>query len=531
MYLLALIFILLLVVLASVIAYVRLIDVHHETVHYPITLFDTSDVPLIKPPGKIVIEGNAHECHRTLTPCTTHADCNACREGLANCQLFDEDTVVQMHDVDGNEQTVTIRAGESYCFALDRERARSCNPSTGVWLLAETQTGFALLCSCLRPGLVTQLNMYEDCNVPVGCAPHGHITDVDGGDLRCVCDEGYISDFDAATETPFCRPRTVRDVLFDESFFPRAPCADGQVRLDHPGLNDYYRRYFRIEDICVVDPCSVDPISGRRTSGRLFSHTTADGEEINGCNCSAADGLLPVFNRHIADSGMVRRGDRTVANACLQPFNVHMLALKHVDYKYFWGRADHNNIADADIVFQANAAQLSDERYRVMLYPLLTPHPDVTEITLAGTGVLKISVSYDTVLKSTLLPASLFRLFKWKEGGTSEPVCFFPGAGRCIVINSDACIRRHGNAQVWTAETFTNSWCIFSRDGANIKIWSRAGRYPHGDAPAVLRLRGFFLNNDRERNTLRVVSTGAMTSGAQIDALTQTLETYPNYSV
>ncbi|QDL57028.1 PIF-1 [Dione juno nucleopolyhedrovirus] len=516
--------------MSSVVYAANLIDQHHENVHFPLQMFDTNSVPLINPPGEIVIEGNNLECHKTLTPCVTHADCNACREGLANCQLFDEETIVQMRDADGNEQPITIRAGESYCFALDRERARSCNPNTGVWLLAETETGFALLCSCLRPGLVTQLNMYEDCNVPVGCAPHGRIADLNG-DLRCVCNEGYVSDYDAATETPFCRPRTVRDVLFDETFFPRAPCADGQVRLDHPGLNDYYRRYFRLDDVCVVDPCSVDPISGRRTSGRLFHNTLANGEVVNGCNCPAVDGLLPVFNRHTADNGMVRRGTRTVANACLQPFNVHMLALQHVDYKFFWARPDHAEVADADVVFQATVAQLSDQRYRTMLYPLLTPHPDTAGTTLAGSGVLKISVSYDTALKNMTLPASLFVLFKLKERSTSQPVCFFPGEGRCIVVNSDACIRRHGNVQVWTAETFTNSWCVFSREGASIKIWSRAGRYPRGNAPAALRLRGFFLNNERERNTVRVVSTGDMVSNAQIDTLTQILETYSNYSV
>nr|UIX56163.1 Per os infectivity factor 1 [Hyphantria cunea nucleopolyhedrovirus]UIX56309.1 Per os infectivity factor 1 [Hyphantria cunea nucleopolyhedrovirus] len=531
MYLLILILVLLLAIVAAAALYANLIDVHHDDVHHPLQMFDTRNVPLIEPPGKIVIEGNDLECHKNLTPCTTHADCNACREGLANCQLFDEDTVVQMRDSNGNEQNVTIRAGESYCFALDRERARSCNPSTGVWLLAETETGFALLCSCLRPGLVTQLNMYEDCNVPVGCAPHGRIANIGGGDIRCVCDDGYVSDYDAATETPFCRPRMVRDVLFDETFFPRAPCADGQVRLDHPGLNDYFRRYFRLGDICVVDPCSVDPISGRRTSGRLFHHTTADDVDVSGCNCPAADGLLAVFNRHAATTGMVRRGDRTVANACLQPFNVHMLNLRHVDYKFFWARPDQDELADADVVFQAHASQLSDARYTAMLYPLLAPHPDVTEITLAGVGVLKISIAYDTVLNNTQLPASLFRLFKNRERATAEPACFYPGRGRCIVHNSDSCIRRHGNFQVGTAETFTNSWCVLSRNGANIRIWSRAGRYPRGEAPAALRLRGFFLNNDRERNTVRVVGTGDMTSGAQIDALTQVLETYSNYAV
>ncbi|AGA16269.1 pif-1 protein [Thysanoplusia orichalcea nucleopolyhedrovirus] len=525
------ILLLLLLIVAITYTYVDLIDVHREEVHYPITMFDNTRAPLIEPPNEIVIEGNSRECHKTLTPCFTHGDCDACREGLANCQLFDEDTIIKMIGYDGQEHETLIRAGESYCLALDRERARSCNPNTGVWLLAETKTGFALLCNCLRPGLVTQLNMYEDCNVPVGCAPHGRIDNINSVLIRCVCDEGYVSDYSADTETPFCRPRTVRDVMYDEAFFPRAPCADGQVRLDHPGLNDFYRRQFRFENICVIDPCSVDPISGQRTTGRLFYQKAANGDEIIGCNCPIGDGLIPVFNRHTADTGMVKRGDRTVVNACLQPFNVHMLSLRHVDYKFFWGRNDATDLADADMVFQANVNQLSHERYRAILYPLLASHPDVTEIALAGVGVIKISVSYDTTLKSILLPASVFRLFRNKENGTTQPVCFFPGIGRCITANSESCIRRHGSVQVWTAETFTNSWCVLSRDGTHIKIWSRASRYPRGDAPATLRLRGFFLNNDRERNTIRAVTTGDMSRGQQIDSLTQVLETYPNYSV
>lgn len=524
----AIILLFLLVIIAIVYTYVNLIDVHHEEVRYPIAVFDNTGVPLIEPPSEIIIEGNTHECHKTLTPCSTHSDCNLCREGLANCQLFDEDTIIKMRGDDGQEHETLIRAGESYCLALDRERARSCNPNTGVWLLAETETGFALLCSCLRPGLVTQLNMYEDCNVPVGCAPHGRIDNINSASIRCVCDDGYVSDYNTDTETPYCRPRTVRDVMHDESFFPRAPCADGQVRLDHPGLNDFYRRHFRLEDICVIDPCSVDPISGQRTRGRLFHHPIDKGVNgINGCNCPVSDLLLPVFNRHTAETGMIRQSDRTVANACLRPFSVHMLRLRRVDYKYFWGRRDHTEFSDADVVFQTNANQLSHERYQAILYPLLGS----TEIVPAGTGVMKISVSYDTTLKDMRLPFSIFRIFRLKESSTSRSSCFFPGVGRCILADPDACIRRHGGFFVWTAETFTNSWCILSREDTHIKIWSSASRYPRGDAPAVLRLRDFFLDDRREQNTIRTITTGAMTQGQQIDALTQILQTYPNYSL
>ncbi|ANF29678.1 pif1 [Catopsilia pomona nucleopolyhedrovirus] len=535
MYMAIIIVVVLVLMVVIVYTYVNLINVHHEDVKYPLEIFNNANVPLIEPPSEIIIEGNAHECHKTLTPCTTHADCDLCREGLANCQLFDENTIVKMRGSDGDndEKKTLIRAGESYCFALNRERARACNPNTGVWLLAETERGFSLLCSCLRPGLVTQLNMYEDCNVPVGCAPHGRIENINtGSSIRCVCDEGYVSDYNDATETPFCRPRTVRDVMYDENFFPKAPCADGQVRLDHPALNDAYRSHFRFGDICVVDPCSVDPVSGRRTSGRLFHNVVGNNVQVNGCNCPIDDGLLPVYNRHTADTGMVKRGDRIVANACLQPFSSHMISLRHVDYKFFWARNDNDETADADVVFQANIYQLSDERYRAIMYPVLNPHPDTPHQALFNTNVMKISVSYDTILKNSNLPQSIFSRFKSKESNVREPSCFFPGVGRCIVANSDSCIRRHGNVQVWTAETFTNSWCVLSREGDNIKIWSRASRYWRGDAPITLRLRGFFLNNDRERNTVRAVTAGDVSdNGAEIDALTQIVQTYPNYSV
>lgn len=525
------IILLLLVIISIVYTFVNVIDINNENIQYPLVIFDNENVPLIEPPSEITIEGNSHECHKSLTPCITHGDCDLCREGLANCQYFDEDTIIQLHTSNDEEYQVLIKAGESYCLALDRERARSCNPNTGVWLLAETPIGFSLLCSCLRPGLVTQLNMYEDCNIPVGCAPHGYIENINSNPTRCVCDDGYISDYNNTTETPFCRPKTVRDVMYDESFFNRWPCANGQIRLDHPAINDFYRSHFRLGDICVIDPCSVDPISGRRTQGRIFHHINNNNVEINGCHCGAMYGLIPIYNRHTARTGMIKQSDIIVANACLQPFNVHLLSLPHVDYKYFWARSDHDDIADADLIFQVSENQLSHERYRAILYPILNPHPDVTEITSPNVRVMKISMSYDAnVPSSTELVPSIFRSFKRKEQRINEP-CFFPGIGRCSVARSNECIDRNARAQVWTAEVFTNSWCFLSREGANIRIWSNASRYRRGDAPIALRLKGFFLNDDRERNTIRAVTVRDVTSDEEIDALTQVVATFPNYSV
>ncbi|AVA31128.1 pif1 [Oxyplax ochracea nucleopolyhedrovirus] len=519
------IFIIVIVIIVIVVyTYVNIIDLNYEQQEFPLLVYDNIQVPLIYPPNEIIVESNTHECHNVLTPCLTHSDCNLCREGLANCQLFDEDTVIKLNE----QHEVLIQAGESYCLALDRERARTCNPNTGVWLLAKTETGFALICNCLRPGLVTQLNIYEDCNFSVGCEPHGHIENINSNPITCVCNEGYVSDYNLETETPFCRPQTVRDVMYDENFFPRAPCADGQVRLDHPALNNVYRSHFRLGDICVVDPCSVDPVSGARTSGRLFYDSEA---KIGGCKCPIDAGLLPVYNRHTALTGMVQTGDRLAPNACLQPFNVHMLSLQHVDYKFFWGRSDHNDTADADLIFQVFANQLNHKKYESILYPLLDTHPDSPQIITAGLSLLKISISYDVALTNGDVNPSIFQLFKEKERNVNEPACFFPGIGRCIVSNADSCIRRHAAAQVWTAETFTNSWCVLSRENSSIKIWSRATRYPRGEAPIALRLRGFFFNNERERNTIRTVMAENVVENNQIDALTQIVETFPNYSI
>jgi hypothetical protein len=207
-----------------------------------VATFDNSDVPLIQPPTEIVIDGNQYECHKQLTPCSTHQDCDICREGLANCQYFEDRTLITITHDDGEQQEFTIEPGESYCMALDRERARSCNPNTGVWILAESPVGYALLCSCLTPGLVTQLSLYHDCDIPVGCQPNGQIISINERPMRCSCEVGYVADFNADTQTPFCRPRRIRDVIQNSEFFPQAPCPQGYIPIEHPGLDPEYLR-------------------------------------------------------------------------------------------------------------------------------------------------------------------------------------------------------------------------------------------------------------------------------------------------
>ncbi|AIU41368.1 pif-1 [Sucra jujuba nucleopolyhedrovirus] len=503
-----------------------------DNVYVPIRKFDNSDVPLIAPPTEIVIESNDHECHKILTPCNSHMDCDLCREGLANCQYFDDKTIIRVYDESqGVHVEHVIQPGESYCMALDRERARSCNPNTGLWVLVESENGFALICSCLTPGLVTQLNMYEDCNVAVGCQPNGRILDLNEWPMRCVCDEGYTADFDETTDTPFCRALTVRDMVYDENFFPRAPCDEGFVRIDHPALDPLYRQELRLPDICVVDPCSVDPISGQRTPGRLMYYKSEDGSvEYKYCNCPLWENLFSVYSDA---PSMIGNSSAPVSNACIRPFNVSIFNVPRLDYKFFWGQSDLTR-SDDDVVAAVRPEQLSDQRYRRVAFSYLTRHPDLSN--MVGLMLVKFSTAYSPVhLAETFLDyyqQSLFQRYNVTAQRTSAP-CFYPGVGRCITAYPNDCIRRHAGGQVWTAETFTGSWCILSREGRYLRVWSPATRYPTGEYPLALRLNALFgLSwNDRNFTTVRSVQGGSATSGANVNNLANVLNTYQNYSV
>lgn len=57
---------------------------------------------------------------------------------------------------------------------------------------------------------------------------------------------------------------------------------------------------------------------------------------------------------------------------------------------------------------------------------------------------------------------------------------------------------------------FINLWCVLSCEGMYIKVWSCVLWYLCGDVFVVLRLCGFFLNNDCEWNIIRVVIIGDM---------------------
>lgn len=530
MYTIFILFILLVTIVYALVQYVNVLRHTDVPIIVPLPRFENANTQTITPPTEIVIENNAHQCHNVLTPCTSHMDCDLCREGLANCQYFDEPAVITLRDSDNVKIEHQIAAGQSYCLALDRDRARSCNPHTGLWVLAQSPTGFSLLCSCLTPGLVTQLSMYNDCDIPVGCQPYGNIADINETPMQCLCDNGYTAGYDAATQTPFCRPVTVRDVAYNEEFFPRAPCNDGFVRLDHPALDDVYRRELRLGDICVVDPCSIDPVSGQVTRGRLMYYNDPEtGVELKYCHCPIADNLFAVHSR---DPNMLGASSQTVVNTCIRPFNTSLFNLPRVDYKWFWGQSDLRR-SDADVVAAVRVDQLSDPRYARILFPFLTSHPDIT--VNASHFILKFSTAYTpTTFLGPLNQNSLFEQYYALAAKTTEP-CFFPGEGRCIVANSQDCIRRHGNAQVWTAENSTGSWCYFSREDEHLRVWSAPSRYrPPGMYPAAMKTNLLFalvFVTNRAYTTVTLVRGHTMTSGNQVENLSQTLATYGNYSV
>ncbi|AUV65286.1 PIF-1 [Alphabaculovirus myunipunctae] len=491
----------------------------------PLLRYNNDGVSFIEPPTEIIIEGNDHECHKQLTPCTTHMDCDVCREGLANCQYFESKTLVTMRDPETNQEVSTeIEAGESYCMALDRERARSCNPHTGVWLLAQSETGYSLLCSCLMPGLVTQLSLYHDCDVPVGCQPNGQIASIYETPLRCVCDTGFESDFDATTQTPYCRSRRFRDLVFHR-LVSVAPCGRGEVQINHPALDPLYLEQVAQPDICVIDPCSVDPISGQRHNGYLSSQFI-DGTIYNFCVCPYRENLFGIYNNQ---PNMIRDQGRPLVNACLRPFNSTIAQLFRVDYKVFWAHNDRN-VSDDELVALVQPVQMSSPRYHRMLFPPTLAHPDVG--IHHNFQIFKISMAFSPIFYSN---DNIYTKYIVLSARTREP-CFFPGhEGRCIVANANGCIRRHAPFQVGTAQASSNHWCYLSRDGGYLLMWWWADHLWRRNEYAVamrMPLLFAFVENNRWATTINLVR------GFQIDmpnfnhdAMRQILDTYVNYSV
>nr|UQV25658.1 hypothetical protein [Spodoptera litura nucleopolyhedrovirus] len=489
-----------------------------------VRLFDNSHVPYISPPTSIIVEGNTHECHKQLTPCLTHRDCDLCREAMANCQYFDEPTTLKLQDQFGENVEYKIEPGESYCMALDRHRARRCNPNTGVWLLTQSDVGFSLICSCTSPGLVTQINMYEDCDVPVGCMPHGVVADINERPIRCRCDPGFVSDFVPNTEIPYCRSQTFRDVLHDTNFVPVAPCPPGYIQVDHPGLPISYAQHLRNRNACVLNPCAIDPITGERHNQGIIIHN----EDNSWCGCTSIWGTFPVYS---SGGSMLRPNSTNLVNACIKPF---VSLQPRFLYKVFWARNEEDT-ADADIVANVLPDEVRPE-YRVMLFPMLPGGNEdmFDEHWSMNKFIFKFSVSYTP---RTIEPGfenyvsgfndyAIAYNLRQKEGPRSTSCFRRPPYSMCtLVLPQITCILLGSEAR------FQRS-CYGVRDNDEIiKMPTTATDYSEYFVLTLVVSSEFLTSLKPEHNILNAVFGIVTLPEQEHGILRQLLDTYPNYSV
>lgn len=486
----------------------------------PITTFPDTGLR-VSLPQHVDIEGNETECHRELTPCTSHADCGVCREMLAGCNTFDEPTKFVTND--GNE--INIMPGESYCMALDRNSARSCNPAAGVWVLLAADDRLTLICSCLYPGVVTQIGMYEDCVTPVGCGDHGTLASVHTVPFKCECEEGYVSETAADGTTPYCRPLVFRDVMY--SYFPRHPCPDGWVRADSEFLDEEYRRQFILGDVCVPNPCMYDPITGFSIpSAQIMAPNAINPRnplDVWACSCSWV--ISNAYAVHVPNSMFTAaiNANPLVPNACIAPFTRPPVNFLRFDIKFFWAR-DNLAYPDADVcvTLPSRNASFIHPRYHKAVYPG-RPATDRLVFKFRSADVLLGPLNSDTAQGYLQSPwQNFFEAARWNTRGTS--FCMQHGRGGCAPGD---CLYGHNDTQVWFHEAFTPDRCFLtnsSRSNANrmVMAWDPPGRYRNGFPVTIYRDV-----TDRDRTVYSVLSHTITNNET---ALANVMTTFPFYS-
>ncbi|AGQ20322.1 pif-1 [Clostera anastomosis granulovirus A] len=498
---------------------------------------DNSGVPLLKPPAEVDINENELSCHDIPTPCASNADCQLCSESLASCQRFEETVVLQLDD----NRELTVNPGESYCLALDNRSARSCNPNTGTWVMRRVDSNnYALICHCDVPGLVTQLNIYEDCTVPVGCAPHGVIADVYASPLRCLCDDGFVSEI-SDTGTPYCRPMVMRDVVLRPEFYHRPPCRDGFLPAEHPAFDVVYRRQIGA-NVCLPDPCSIDPLTGERHEGRVVYEVDggADGGPLITCRCPVDQNLYPVYNVSSMLNTRYTETDSQVANVCVKPLKVDRRDVRS-DLKVFWGR---NSLrSDADIVFQVNEDQVS-EPYRVLLQRRISDHP-----TASVTTGMVLKFQIDTAFVKSSVNSTQRDVYQGYIDlnylRTHVNTCPLPGIGECtnplvcgnINCSYNACIRNVYSSGYANRCFFFRVNRTFDDLGSVglICVWNTPQYYAQGGVPVTFFVNalcatdgGYGVANDVR--TLYFTDSGKTVGESQYGNLVQLLATYPYYN-
>ncbi|ABC74953.1 per-os infectivity factor [Neodiprion abietis nucleopolyhedrovirus] len=410
-----------------------------DTIDDEITLFKNLDTDILKlPSDEIVLETNPTTCHTELTPCTTDGDCFECQELLAKCQSFEEEVQIEI-----GSTTLVIPPNESYCLAIDAKKSRSCNVYTGKWVLVETDTGLGLICSCLYPGLVTQTDIYSDCDVSVGCNNAGVISNLYTSPLTCDCNDGYVAD--TANDQPICRPRQIKDVIYDTTLFPREPCPDNYISVAHDGLDESYRQQFILSNICIPDPCSIDPITTQTISGYgQIEYRYIDEDIVYFCNCSAQTGA---FGINIGDS-MLKTNSYNLSNACIQPLSKQYELGDDAWIKWFWGRSNPLDVCDVDFTFRLAKTYFKDAYHQIL------------QNVVGDMGTLKFALQ-ETYYNTSVDKINHFTRAISLMERTWQPVCYKHFIRACT---EDVCVWRTPRTfLVGSKEFFTGQKCQLSR--------------------------------------------------------------------
>ncbi|ABQ52007.1 pif-1 [Spodoptera litura granulovirus] len=506
---------------------------------YELELFDNVYIPSLSPPAEIVIDNeNATECHKTLTPCRTNGDCQMCREVFARCVTFNQDVELELDD-----ETVHVSAGSRYCMALSGIMARTCNPHTGTWVMRQVEEGiFSLICSCRFPGIVEQMSIYDDCDVPVACGPNGVLNDLNTSPLRCECDDGFVSEI-TETGMPYCRTLNLRDVRLNNAYFPRPPCQVGYIESEHPGLDPIYRQLFTV-NVCVMDPCSIDPITGERHDGYLLYEPAlgADGKELIMCVCPLISSLYPVYSPRSMLRTRYSEGDNVITNACIKPLTVPREEVRS-DIKVFWGR---NSLkADADVVFQVDLAHVMPQ-YRHLVFPRYFAHD--TDSNVNTYGILKFAImsAWHKNVEDGTTVRDLFQFwwsFNYQRVHTTNN-CPLPGIGQCardtecgnVSCTTNPCIRKFVNSAFANTCFFLKSARTFSNLGTidQIAVYRNASNYSGNEFPVTFYLdtrfaTQSFIHQPLSYRTVYFTKSEEVVDSSQYSNLATILDTYPLY--
>lgn len=492
-------------------------------IHAPeLQLFDATDDDIIRLPTEpITLDTNPVKCHQQLTECTDPVDCTVCQEFLASCNLIEEDLDIELED--GTMHT--LEAGKSYCLAMNIQHSRTCNPNTGRWLLVSTSKGFTLICSCRYPGIVSQLHMFSDCNISVGCNGVGSIQNMNANPLTCQCDLGFVSDVVGENNEPICRARTINDAIYDVDIFPRAPCPSGYVQINHPGLDPVYAQRFINPTICVRDPCSIDPITGRDVHGELLhEHVVEFDKDISYCNCHSLD---RTYGISIDDSMVAISVDEEtqrplkLPNACISPSN-EAPAGGSVS-RFFWARQDVLKESDLELALVYGHNQIHNEYIPVLNFYLN-----------GDQQLLKFAL---TEFYHNTRSEAYYTRFIARNIVTLQPWCFQHDRPGCTM---DVCVWTDPRTfLIGMHEFFTGQRCYLSRTAESFHpdfrgigiICSYASTGHYGNYFAINHLYNDVISGTLallEGGTVRISQADNLTDN--VNGVSEYLRTFPFYS-